>query len=117
MTTTWLDRIRGLLRLDFHEQAVIAEAIVHSGLSYDVFLGEANHVGYTPAGAHSPLNDLYRQDISHMLAAGCVLASIVLHYPCGPLPVTGHTNGHGPIEPRDSHRPSRGFAFRPPARD
>lgn len=38
----------------------VASAVAESGLSYYVFLGEANHVGYTPAGAASPENDLYR---------------------------------------------------------
>ena len=38
----------------------IARAIRDAGLSYSVFLGEANHVGYSTVGAPSPLNDLYR---------------------------------------------------------
>jgi hypothetical protein len=29
-------------------------------LDYEVFLAEANQVGYTPAGSQSELNDLYR---------------------------------------------------------
>ncbi len=37
----------------------IGRAVVRAGLNYAVFLAEANHVGYTATGAHSPLNDLY----------------------------------------------------------
>jgi len=38
----------------------IAAAVVRSDLNYRVFLAEANHVGYTPAGQPSEQNDLYR---------------------------------------------------------
>lgn len=38
----------------------VAIAISAAHLSYSVFLGEANHVGYTTVGAASSLNDLYR---------------------------------------------------------
>jgi len=40
---------------------VINEAIVRLNINYRTFLAEANHVGYSPSGAISPLNDLYRQ--------------------------------------------------------
>lgn len=40
---------------------VIGEAIVRSNIDYRTFIAEANHVGYSPSGAVSPLNDLYRQ--------------------------------------------------------
>lgn len=40
---------------------VISKAIVRANINYWTFLAEANHVGYTPSGAVSPLNDLYRQ--------------------------------------------------------
>lgn len=39
---------------------IISPAITAASLSYFVFLAEANHVGYTPSGAHSDLNDLFR---------------------------------------------------------
>lgn len=41
-----------------------AEAIASAYSAFDcwVFLAEANHVGYTPTGAPSNLNDLYRAD-------------------------------------------------------
>lgn len=42
------------------EAEAIVEAILAAGLNYKVFLAEANHVGYTPAGQPSPENDLYR---------------------------------------------------------
>lgn len=42
------------------ESEAIVEAILSAGLNYKVFLAEANHVGYTPAGQPSPDNDLYR---------------------------------------------------------
>ena len=35
-------------------------AVTAANLSYSVFLGEANHVGYTTVGAASEQNDLYR---------------------------------------------------------
>jgi type I restriction enzyme M protein len=37
----------------------IVPAITRVNLNYFVFLGEANHVGYTPVGSISPRNDLY----------------------------------------------------------
>jgi type I restriction enzyme M protein len=39
---------------------IIAPAILRANLNYRTFLAEANHVGYSPAGAISPANDLYR---------------------------------------------------------
>ena len=39
---------------------VIAPATLRANLNYRTFLAEANHVGYNPAGAVSPSNDLYR---------------------------------------------------------
>ena len=39
---------------------VIAPAILRANLNYRTFLAEANHVGYSPAGAVSPFNDLFR---------------------------------------------------------
>lgn len=41
---------------------VIGRAINLAGLGYKKFLAEANHIGYTPAGATSPFNDLYKLD-------------------------------------------------------
>lgn len=38
---------------------IIADAIRQANLNYSTFLAEANHVGYSPSGAASPLNDLY----------------------------------------------------------
>lgn len=38
---------------------IIANAIIRANLNYKVFLAEANHVGYSPSGATSTLNDLY----------------------------------------------------------
>ncbi|HWA27609.1 MAG TPA: N-6 DNA methylase [Lacunisphaera sp.] len=38
---------------------LIAEALLRAGLDYSTFLAEANHVGYTPAGAITVANDLY----------------------------------------------------------
>jgi type I restriction enzyme M protein len=38
----------------------VGTAITAANLSYSVFLGEANHVGYTTVGAASSDNDLYR---------------------------------------------------------
>jgi type I restriction enzyme M protein len=38
----------------------VGTAITAANLSYDVFLGEANHVGYTTVGVASSQNDLYR---------------------------------------------------------
>lgn len=46
---------------------VIGNAIVRANLNYRTFLAEANYVGYTPSGALSPLNDLYRQGASGSL--------------------------------------------------
>jgi type I restriction enzyme M protein len=40
---------------------VIAGAVVRANINYRTFLAEANHVGYAPSGAMSPLNDLFRQ--------------------------------------------------------
>jgi len=40
---------------------IIGKALVRARLNYWTFLAEANHVGYTPSGAFSPLNDLYHQ--------------------------------------------------------
>jgi type I restriction enzyme M protein len=41
------------------EATAIAKAVVGASLNYKVFLAEANHVGYTPAGAPWHKNDLY----------------------------------------------------------
>lgn len=38
----------------------IADAIEQSGLTYKVFLGEANHVGYSTTGVQIVANDLFR---------------------------------------------------------
>ena len=40
---------------------VIGPATLRANLNYRTFLAEANHVGYSPAGAVSQANDLYRQ--------------------------------------------------------
>jgi len=40
---------------------VIVPATLRAGLNYRTFLAEADHVGYSPAGAVSQSNDLYRQ--------------------------------------------------------
>lgn len=50
-------------------EVAIPEAIVSARLDYHVFLGEADHVGYTPAGAPSNLNDLYADDANDRLVA------------------------------------------------
>lgn len=52
-----LARIEGLG--NFSDDA-IAQAIDDAGLSYKVFLGEANQVGYSPSGMQIAANDLYR---------------------------------------------------------
>lgn len=47
----------------------IAPATLRACLDYEVFLAEANHVGYTPAGSQSELNDLYRSGRNGSLAS------------------------------------------------
>ncbi|MGO9017106.1 MAG: hypothetical protein ACLQVJ_02030 [Syntrophobacteraceae bacterium] len=49
-----------LLELGIDPGNAIGTAITAANLSYAVFLGEANHVGYTTVGAASQQNDLYR---------------------------------------------------------
>ena len=39
---------------------IIAPAMLRANIRYRTFLAEANHVGYTPSGASTPNNDLYR---------------------------------------------------------
>lgn len=51
------------------ESEAIVEAILGAELNYKVFLAEANHVGYTPAGQPSPENDLYRSSDAEPLLA------------------------------------------------
>lgn len=46
---------------------VIADSITQAKLDYRTFLAEANHVGYSPSGAVSPVNDLYRQGVNGAL--------------------------------------------------
>lgn len=41
------------------DSEILYEAIQNADLNYKVFLGEANHVGYTASGAPAQLNDLY----------------------------------------------------------
>lgn len=48
---------------------IIGTAIIRANLNYKVFLAEANHVGYTPSGASSTLNDLYCPGVNGSLAA------------------------------------------------
>lgn len=62
-----VDRWRQQMRREPTEQTLawltgnaIAPTIERAHLDYEVFLAEANHVGYTPAGSQSDLNDLYR---------------------------------------------------------
>jgi type I restriction enzyme M protein len=50
------------------ESNAVAVAIVEGGLNYKVFLAEANHVGYTPAGQPSRVNDLYHSNDLEPLA-------------------------------------------------
>lgn len=40
----------------------IAVALKDSGLDYNIFFGEASHIGYTPSGRPDPRNDLYIAD-------------------------------------------------------
>jgi type I restriction enzyme M protein len=40
----------------------IPQALENTGQDYPVFLGEAEHVGYTPSGIPCEANDLYRSD-------------------------------------------------------
>lgn len=40
----------------------IAAALVDSGLDYNIFFGEASHIGYTPSGRPDTRNDLYVAD-------------------------------------------------------
>jgi type I restriction enzyme M protein len=49
--------------------SAIARAIANSGLNYEVFVAEANYVGYTPTGVLSDQNDLYRSGSNGVLAA------------------------------------------------
>lgn len=54
----------------------IAAALVSSGLDYNIFFGEASHIGYTPSGRHDPRNDLYVADENGYLSndqAGSIL--------------------------------------------
>src|SRR6185312_5733948 len=51
------------------DEDAIPQAIIAANLDYRVFLGEADHVGYTPAGAPSELNDLYADDAHDRLLA------------------------------------------------
>ena len=46
----------------------VSAAILAAGITYRTFLGEAAQVGYTPAGAVSPANDLYRSGENGALA-------------------------------------------------
>lgn len=58
------------------EGEAVVRAIVRANLNYRVFLAEANHVGYTPSGGHSDLNDLFRPGDNGQLAddqAGTIL--------------------------------------------
>lgn len=41
------------------EAEAIEAAIIQAGLDYNVFLAEANHVGYTPAGSPGARNELF----------------------------------------------------------
>jgi type I restriction enzyme M protein len=52
-----------------NESDAIAQAIECSHLNYKVFLAEANHVGYTPAGTPWHKNDLYHSSDSEPLGA------------------------------------------------
>ncbi len=54
---------------DRAESEAIVEAILEAELNYNVFLAEANHVGYTPAGQPSRENDLYRSSEDEPLLA------------------------------------------------
>jgi type I restriction enzyme M protein len=56
-------------RTEKPESEATIEAILAAGLNYKVFLAEANHVGYTPAGQPSPENDLYRSSDVEPLTA------------------------------------------------
>jgi type I restriction enzyme M protein len=58
-----------LVDADTEPADAIGSAIDAAQLSYQVFLGEAAQVGYTPAGAVSQANDLYRSMNGPPLAA------------------------------------------------
>ncbi len=63
--------------LEYEIGDLIAEALVRANIIYKTFVAEANHVGYSPSGAVSPLNDLYRQGASGSLDSN--QAGTILH--------------------------------------
>lgn len=46
----------------------VGQALLASGLDYEVFFAEADHIGYTPSGRHDARNDLYHADEGGRLA-------------------------------------------------
>jgi type I restriction enzyme M protein len=59
------------------ESSLISQTIIELNMDYQVFLAEANWVGYTSVGAPSDRNDLYRADASgHLMEdqEGSILA-------------------------------------------
>lgn len=59
---------REITEVEIEPGDVIVPAIQRANLNYRVFLAEANNVGYTTTGAHSPLNELYRAGENGSLA-------------------------------------------------
>ena len=62
------DRAFERLRAEYAENEIainmgdlIGDSLSNAGIVYNTFVAEANHVGYSPSGAASPLNELYRQ--------------------------------------------------------
>ena len=51
-----------------HPYVGVSRAVQAAGLNYRIFLGEAAQVGYTPVGAATQTNDLYRSGTDGMLA-------------------------------------------------
>lgn len=50
-----------------NEDQQIVAAVKAANLDYRVFLGEANEVGYTPAGSYTSRNDLFKGDMNGVL--------------------------------------------------
>ena len=61
--------VGGVVDLQIDSKGFISRAIIDAGLNYKTFLAEASSVGYTPSGAVSPLNDLYRSDLGGSIGA------------------------------------------------
>ena len=61
---SWTNRQQDLIPESAWEacEGDIAVALKDSGLDYNIFFGEASHIGYTPSGRPDPRNDLYIAD-------------------------------------------------------